>query len=58
MIPSDQHRRRRIDFCDLFRDRRYRFIYDGVFGRLDDLEFGNAPVLFDADFDQCRNLGA
>src|SRR5439155_5400032 len=49
---------RRINLGDLLRNCRDGFIHNSVFGRLDDFEFGNVPILFDPDFDQGRNFGA
>src|SRR6266513_1893195 len=37
-------------------NRRYRFIHDDVFGRLDDFEIRNTPIFLDSAFDQRRNL--
>jgi hypothetical protein len=57
MIAVNKTGRRRVNLRDLFGNHRNGFIYHDVFRRLDNFEFGNAPVLLDTDFDQRRNLG-
>src|SRR5437773_11976534 len=45
-----------INLRHALRNSRYRFIHDDVFGRLDDFEIRNTPIVLDSDFDQRRNL--
>jgi hypothetical protein len=57
MIALDQADWRRVDLCNLLRDHPGRFINYDISRRLDNFEFGNAPIFIDADFYQSRNLG-
>src|SRR5215813_8000445 len=46
----------RVNLRDLFRDYPDRFIYDTVFGWLDDFKSRDSAVLFNSYFNQCRDL--
>jgi hypothetical protein len=49
---------RRVNFRHSFRDRRYGFVHDDIFGRFDDFELGNAPIFLNSNFDESRNFAA
>ena len=46
----------RVNFSDLFGNRRNGFVYDNIFGRFDDLELGDVTVFLDSNPYERRNL--
>ena|SRR5213595_1176355 len=56
MIAATQASWQWVNLGHAFRDRRHRFIYHDVFGRLDDLEIGNSAIFLDSDLDERRNF--
>src|SRR5437667_12122895 len=58
MIAFDESSRRRVNFSYWLGDGRDRLVHDDVGRCFEDFEFGDAPILFDSDFDHGRDLAA
>src|SRR4029453_13356403 len=50
--------RRWVNLRDAFCEHCHRFVDNHVLRRLDDFEVGNAPVFFDSNLNERRDLGA